>query len=182
MPGVSDGSTKQARVLERRFLSGTGKTHVINELGERFVEAKVGRVVATAFTGVAACAINGPTLLRLLSMQAESAKYETPKAYSSESDVQELRQRFRDESGVEWDDVALVVVDEHSFIDALLFGHLDVAWQPESNSKLSLAGIQLSAQVASPHRSARRTVRWNSHFAQRRLSAEEARRRQGVVR
>jgi hypothetical protein len=106
---------------------GTGKSHVVRGLQQHLMRTKSGRTVATAFTGVAASMFNGPTLLRLLGLNAETAKSPRPKQYRNPSDVQDLRQRFRDESGVEWTDVALFVVDEGSFLDDVLFGHLDYA-------------------------------------------------------
>ena len=74
--------------------------------------------------GVAAAPFNGPTLLSLLGMCFNS-KSDNRLRSLSESEIADLRKKFKSECGVGIKDVGVIMVDEVSFVNDTIIGQLD---------------------------------------------------------
>ena len=106
-------------------MGGTGKSRLIMDLKKRVVQEQHGRLVITAYTGVAAAQFGSATLLSLFNI----GKNPTSNNVSGEGTpfpvLERRRKKFLDECGVEIDDVAGVVIDECSFVNPIVMGHAD---------------------------------------------------------
>jgi hypothetical protein len=103
---------------------GTGKSAMVKRLQEQFAARDCGRLVVTAYTGVAAAPFGGPTLLSLLNMRINT-KAAKRISCLNQADITKLRKKFESESGVKVDELGGIVIDEVSFTEAQVFGHLD---------------------------------------------------------
>ena len=103
---------------------GTGKSAMVHELDVQMAESRCGALLVTAYTGVAAAPFGGPTLLSLLNLSIESKSAAHIKQLS-QSQLEEAREKFFQECGVRIGDVGGMVVDEVSFLETSLFGHID---------------------------------------------------------
>ncbi len=84
----------------------------------------LGRVLVTAYTGVAAAPFGGPTLLKLLNLNIRTKARESV-ADIGAVDREKLCQKFEDECGAVIEEFGCVIIDEISFIDTAIFGHVD---------------------------------------------------------
>ena len=103
---------------------GTGKSALVYELEVQMQESRSGALLVTAYTGVAAAPFGGPTLLSLLNLSIESKSATRVKQLSPQQ-CTAAREKFFQECGVRIEDVGGIVVDEVSFIELVLFGHID---------------------------------------------------------
>ncbi len=78
----------------------------------------------TAYTGVAAAPFGGPTLLKLLNLNLKT-KSNSQVVNDNAVDRQRMCHKFNDECGAPIEEFGLVVIDEISFIDTVVFGHVD---------------------------------------------------------
>jgi Mrp family chromosome partitioning ATPase len=118
---------------------GAGKSAVVHQLASALAELGLGQVVITAFTGVAAAPFGGATLLKLFSLSMFSKTQEHMSVLSAVK-VVAGKQRFLDESGKDIKNVALVVIDEHSFNPCTVFGHVDHRMGAMTGDELNLFG------------------------------------------
>ena len=92
--------------------------------------------MVTAYTGVAAAPFGGPTLLKLLNLNLRTKSNSTVKNADA-VDRHRLCKKFKDECGAPIEEFGLVVIDEISFIDTVVFGHVDRGFQIlKGNSEL----------------------------------------------
>ena len=103
---------------------GTGKSAVVHALSREFKRLGLGRVLVTAYTGVAAAPFGGPTLLKLLNLNLNT-KLNAKVAENDPKDREKKCQKFKDECGAPIEEFGCVVIDEISFIDAVVLGHVD---------------------------------------------------------
>jgi uncharacterized protein YbaR (Trm112 family) len=103
---------------------GTGKSAVVHALRRQFKRLGLGRVLVTAYTGVAAAPFAGPTLLRLLNLNVKGKSALHVKTGDAEVQ-QRMLKKFQEECGAPIEEFGAVVIDEISFIDATVFGHVD---------------------------------------------------------
>jgi hypothetical protein len=80
--------------------------------------------LVTAYTGVAAAPFGGPTLLKLLNLNLNT-KLSASVAENNALNRQRKCQKFADECGAPIEEFGCVVIDEISFIDAGVMGHVD---------------------------------------------------------
>ena len=118
---------------------GAGKSAVVHQLASALAELGLGKVVITAFTGVAAAPFGGATLLKLF-MLSMFAKSQENLVVIAAKNVVEGKQRFQDESGKDIANVALVVIDEHSFNTCAVYGHVDHRMASMTGDDLNLFG------------------------------------------
>jgi hypothetical protein len=78
----------------------------------------------TAYTGVAAAPFGGPTILKLLNMSVKGKSAQLVKTGNAE-DQQKMLRKFQEECGAPIEEFGAVIIDEISFIDATVFGHID---------------------------------------------------------
>ena len=103
---------------------GTGKSALIHTIMDLMKTHKCGHLLVTAYTGVAAAPFGGPTVLRLLGFGINTKDHSFVKQLNPQ-EVDKLRRKFKDECGVEIDDIGGIVIDEVSFNQLALFGHID---------------------------------------------------------
>ncbi len=103
---------------------GTGKSMVVNALWREFKRLGLGRLLVTAYTGVAAAPFGGPTILKLLNLNVRS-KSKTKVRLEGAGLQHLMLQKFKEECGAPVEEFGAVVIDEISFIDAGIFGHVD---------------------------------------------------------
>jgi hypothetical protein len=103
---------------------GTGKSALIHILKEQMKALKCGYLLVTAYTGVAAAPFGGPTLLKLLGFGIKTKDHTFVKQLTPQNIVT-LKKKFLDECGVNIEDIGGIVIDEVSFNDITLFGHID---------------------------------------------------------
>ena len=103
---------------------GTGKSMVVHALRREFKRLGLGRLLVTAYTGVAAAPFGGPTILKLLNMSIRSKKAIRMRQKSPEI-REKMCQKFKAECGAPVEEFGAVIIDEISFIDAGVFGHVD---------------------------------------------------------
>ena len=118
---------------------GTGKSAMIHCLQEQFAARGCGKLVVTAYTGVAAAPFGGPTLLSLFNMRID-AKNAKRAALVPPALREKLRRKFEEESGVRLADLGGIVIDEVSFNELNLFGHLDARLRALTDSVGVLCG------------------------------------------
>ncbi len=97
---------------------------VVHALRREFKRLGLGRVLVTAYTGVAAAPFGGPTLLKLLNLNVKG----TSATHVKTGDVgvqTKMLKKFQDECGAPIEEFGAVIIDEISFIDATVFGHID---------------------------------------------------------
>ena len=103
---------------------GTGKSAMVHELEQQMTASRSGALIVTAYTGVAAAPFGGPTLLSLLNLSIESKSAKHVRQLSQQQQ-EAAREKFFQECGVRIEDVGGMVVDEVSFLEDALFGHID---------------------------------------------------------
>lgn len=106
---------------------GTGKSAVVHALRREFKRLGLGRLLVTAYTGVAAAPFGGPTLLRLLNLNINNKRALT--VLVGDAMIREkMCRKFENECGAPIEEFGGVVIDEISFIDTATFGHADRAF------------------------------------------------------
>ena len=105
---------------------GTGKSKVVHALKREFKRLGLGRLLVTAYTGVAAAPFGGATLLRLLSLNVATKAAHRVRENDATIRAQMCR-KFNNECGASINEFGGVVIDEISFIDTPIFGHVDRA-------------------------------------------------------
>ena len=103
---------------------GTGKSMVVHALRREFKRLGLGRLLVTAYTGVAAAPFGGPTILKLLNMSVRTKS--AIRVRQQNPGIRErMCQKFKEECGYPVEEFGAVIIDEISFIDAGVFGHVD---------------------------------------------------------
>ena len=112
------------RVLLLHGPGGTGKSAAVHEIAASMRSSGCGELLVTAYTGVAAAPFGGPTLLSLLGMGIidKSVAVLSPRSAAA---VVTMRDKFRLEAGRDIAAIGALCIDEVSFNDARLFGHVD---------------------------------------------------------
>ena len=122
---------------------GTGKSAMVHELDREFVSSCCGAALVTAYTGVAAAPFGGPTLLKLLKLGIKS-KSSSRVQQLSPAQLETARKQFKEECGVSIEDVGGIVLDECSFVELSIFGHIDSRLQQLTGNKgVTCGGIPL---------------------------------------
>jgi hypothetical protein len=104
---------------------GTGKSAVVHAIKREFQRLiGLGCLLVTAYTGVAAAPFGGPTLLSLLNLNLH-AKSRERVLEGHEEHRGKVCKKFKDECGALIEEFGGVVIDEISFIDTKVFGHVD---------------------------------------------------------
>jgi hypothetical protein len=103
---------------------GTGKSALIHMLMTQMKIHKCGHLLVTAYTGVAAAPFGGPTLLRLLGFGIRTKDHSFVKQLNPQ-EVTKLKITFEEECGVSIKEIGGIVIDEVSFNQLSLFGHID---------------------------------------------------------
>ena len=103
---------------------GTGKSAMVHELRQQMHALGCGHLLVTAYTGVAAAPFKGPTLLSLFNLGIESRKARRIEMLSA-GRRETVRKKFFKECGVEIDNIGGIVIDEVSFNELEIFGHID---------------------------------------------------------
>ncbi|KAJ8613496.1 hypothetical protein CTAYLR_002168 [Chrysophaeum taylorii] len=104
---------------------GTDKSAIIEILQKIAVEEGLGYIVCTGYTGVSAAAFGAATLLSLFDLGITRPRDVPDRSSFTGSKQHEARTKFKALCGVPYDDVAGLVIDEISFVDAALIGHVD---------------------------------------------------------
>ena len=102
---------------------GTGKSMIVHFL-QRSLASIARPLVVTAYTGVAAAPFGGPTILSLFDLGIEGKS----KRFVERLDAPRRDKKvgkFKDECGWSPCEIGGLVIDEVSFNDAALFGHVD---------------------------------------------------------
>ena len=102
---------------------GTGKSAVMHEI-EVTLRAIPSWMLVTAFTGVAAAPFGSPTLLSLFKFGV-GVKDREKIAKLNQQQLSQTREKFLEESGMRIEDVDVLVIDEVSFINHRIIGHLE---------------------------------------------------------
>lgn len=174
--GMHNGSALayQATLRKRHVLqhmligaAGVGKSVTIHALKRLMKELKLGRLVGSAFTGVAAAPYGCPTLCTLLGISQKQVGSEH-EAKLSATALAEMRERLRAYAGCELDEIRCFVIDEISFLRDTMVGQVMRALSrtllpccplPEPISReLQRAAGEASARAPSR---LRRDVRWH---------------------
>ena len=122
---------------------GTGKSEMVHELDAQMHAMGCGHLLVTAYTGVAAAPFKGPTLLSVFNLGVES-KNSKRIEQMSHGRREAARKKFKDECGVEIDNIGGIVIDEVSFNELEIFGHLDARLrQLTGNVDVVCGGIPL---------------------------------------
>ena len=100
----------------------TGKSQVTKSITREIAKRGHGAVIVTAYTGVAAAPFGGPTLLSLLNMKPHTKSEGLTDLEPTQ--LVKLREKFKKESGVDIRDVAAIIIDEISFVDTKILGHV----------------------------------------------------------
>ena len=108
---------------------GTGKSVMIHAINREFKRRGLLYLVVTAYTGVAVVPFHGPTLLSLINLNiyAKTATY--VRSHNDMSVVSKCRKKFREECGTDIANVDGLIIDESSFLDMRLIGHVDANLQ-----------------------------------------------------
>ena len=112
-------------------MGGTGKSAIVRSIAKRIVDELHGRLVITAYTGVAAAPFFAATALSLLTISINPAAHVFVEGAHNVSQVNYRREKFRQECGIDQSDIAGIVVDEHSFDTAKTTGHFDFAFREQ---------------------------------------------------
>jgi hypothetical protein len=105
-------------------VGGTGKSAVVHVIKGEFQRIGLGRLLVTAYKGVAAAPFGGPTLLKLLNLNLKTKSAERVLEGHAEHRAK-MCKKFEDECGAPIEEFGGVVIDEISFIDTTVFGHVD---------------------------------------------------------
>lgn len=127
---ISDSETIATRARELGLSAvtlvlgpgGTGKSQVTKSITREIAKRGHGAVIVTAYTGVAATPFRGPTLLSLLNMKPKTKSEGLTDLEPTQ--LVKLREKFKKESGVDIQDVAAIIIDEISFVDTKILGHV----------------------------------------------------------
>ena len=103
---------------------GTGKSAMVHQLQKQMAARDCGKLVITAYTGVAAAPFRGPTLLSLFNMKIDT-KSTKRVDYIRPAHRDKVRKKFEEESGIKVEELGGIVIDEVSFIELGTFGHVD---------------------------------------------------------
>lgn len=103
---------------------GTGKSAMVHALEREFVRLGLGKLLITAYTGVAAAPFGGPTLMSLLKMSLKTKKDLAVREMDA-AERTRARDKWKAECGTAVEEVGGLVIDEVSFIELGVFGHLD---------------------------------------------------------
>lgn len=122
---------------------GTGKSSTIGGIQEAISSLGLGETLVTAYTGVAAAPFGGPMLLSLFNSNPQSKSRPQLEPFN-EAQLEALQAKFEEEAGFPFKRLAALVIDEVSFIDATLMGHIEWACRWLSgNRSLIFGGIVL---------------------------------------
>ncbi len=99
----------------------------MHALKREFKRLGLGRLLVTAYSGVAAAPFAGPTLLRLLNLNI-TTKMASTVVDGSSTIREKMRRKFESEAGAPIEEFGGVVIDEILFIDTSIFGHVDKAF------------------------------------------------------
>ena len=124
--------------------AGTGKSHAIAQLKREFERLSLGKLLVTAYTGVAAAPFKSPTLMKLLKLVPTQLSEELKPPENGYISI--LHERFKDECGVPIQDVGAIVVDEISFTSAAILGHMHHQLQLLLNS-LGAGGTDRNGKI-----------------------------------
>ena len=117
---------------------GTGKSAVLKVIGQMLHDRGVPLLIS-AYTGVAAAPFKGPTLLSLFNMGIDRAVNAGTMAGKKRL---EARAKFFDESGVTIEQMGALGIDEVSFNDAQLMGHISsILQQLTGNLDVAFGGV-----------------------------------------
>ena len=138
---ISDSETIATRARELGLSAvtlllgpgGTGKSQVTKSITREIAKRGHGAVIVTAYTGVAAAPFGGPTLLSLLNMKPHTKSEGLTDLEPTQ--LVKLREKFKKESGVDIQDVAAIIIDEISFVDTKILGHVSHALSQLFNKK-----------------------------------------------
>ena len=164
---------------------GTGKSAMVHALTREFARLGLGKLLVTAYTGVAAAPFGGPTLMSLFNMSLKSKSQAhvrhadqaltltltpTPTltlsptlsltlsptltltltlALSPNPNQAQLvarRDKFAEECGHQPEAIGAIVIDEVSFIELGMFGHVDMDMRKllgEAAAELLMGGVPL---------------------------------------
>ena len=103
---------------------GTGKSEMVHELDAQMQAMGCGHLLVTAYTGVAAAPFKGPTLLSVFNLGVESKNAKRVEQMSH-GRRETARKKFFNECGVKIENIGGIVIDEVSFNELEIFGHLD---------------------------------------------------------
>ena len=118
---------------------GTGKSAMVHALEREMVASACGHLVTTAYTGVAAAPFGGPTLLSLLNLSIESKSAKKVRQLSP-TELERARKKFHEESGVKVEDLGGLIIDEVSFIEMVLLGHVEAMLEQLTDNLHILCG------------------------------------------
>ena len=104
---------------------GTGKSAMVHALKREFERLRLGVLLVTAYTGVAAAPFGGPTLLSLLGLGVQAKAARNVRSISNEGQREARRAKFEAECGYPIEQIGGIVIDEVSFIEVGVFGHVD---------------------------------------------------------
>ena len=99
----------------------------MHALKREFKRLGLGRLLVTAYTGVAAAPFGGPTLLKLLNLNI-TTKLASKVVEGCSTTRERMCRKFQNESGAPIEEFGGIVIDEISFIDTAIFGHVDKAF------------------------------------------------------
>lgn len=102
--------------------AGVGKSQMIQATKKALENAGLGVAVVTANTGVAAGPFAGPTLLALLNMSPAQRQQNLRK--DAPAMMARMRTKFEQECGIPPERVAVLIIDEISFVDVNTLGHV----------------------------------------------------------
>jgi hypothetical protein len=103
---------------------GVGKSAIIEHIIEAVQGEGLGKVVVTAYSGVAAALFGGPILMALINLNLQSKAVKTC-CDLDPAQTEVLRKKWLVECGSEASELAVLVVDEISFCDDEIIGHLE---------------------------------------------------------
>ena len=119
---------------------GTGKSVMIHAINREFKRRGLRYLVVTAYTGVAVVPFGGPTLLALMNMSIYNKDAARVRSHNDMGAVTQCRNKFREECGTDIDDVDGIIIDESSFLDMRLIGHVDATLKLLLNVDTIVAG------------------------------------------
>ena len=120
---------------------GTGKSAVVHELDAKLKDMGTNLLV-TAYTGVASAPFGGPTLLALFNLSPSTMKHKRPKDLNRHQ-IEDTRKKFKEESGMDMDCVGSIVIDEISFVEAWVLGHVDSILRQCTGTDAPFGGIPM---------------------------------------
>ena len=117
---------KQRHIILLLGPGGSGKTEVINILTQLLQDERIGYLLATAYTGVASANFRMATLLMIFSLTSKTSLAKWLRATEiSPVDFEKMHARFESVTGMRFTDIVMLVIDECSFLDARILGHVD---------------------------------------------------------